>query len=83
MNDENVAGSTRSAGSNTSAETSRSGFEQDLRNAAARAEDELQRLIRYINDEVVPDVRKHSSVALRSASDSLRSLADRMERGSR
>jgi bisphosphoglycerate-dependent phosphoglycerate mutase len=63
--------------------TPRSGFEQDLRNAAARAEEELQRLIRYLNDEVVPDVRKHSSVALRSASDGLRSLAEKMEQGNR
>ena len=63
--------------------TPRSSFEQDLRNAAARAEDEVQRLIRYMNDEVVPDVRRHSSVALRSASDGLRSLAEKMEQGNR
>ncbi|GAA3753388.1 hypothetical protein [Terriglobus aquaticus] len=61
----------------------RSNFEQDLRNAAARADEELQRLIRYLNDEVVPDVRKHSSVALRSASEGLRSLAEKMEQGNR
>ena len=61
----------------------RSNFEQDFRNAAARAEEELQRLIRYMNDEVVPDVRRHSSVALRSASESLRSLAEKMEQGNR
>lgn len=63
--------------------TPRSSIEQDLRNAAARAEEELQRLIRYLNDDVVPDVRKHSSVALRSASDGLRSLAEKMEQGNR
>lgn len=61
----------------------RSNFEQDLRNAATRAEEEVQRLIRYLNDEVVPDVRRHSSVALRSASEGLRSLADKMEQGNR
>ena len=84
MADQNTsAGNSTSAGSSPSGAGARSGFEQDLRNAAARAEDELQRLIRYLNDEVVPDVRKHSSVALRSASDSLRSLAEKMERGGR
>ena len=57
----------------------RTGFEQDVRQAAARAEEELQRLIRYLNDEVVPDVRKHSSHALRSAADGLRSLAEKMD----
>lgn len=61
----------------------RSHFEQDLRSAAARAEEELQRLIRYMNDEVVPDVRRHSSAALRSASEGLRSLAEKMEQGNR
>lgn len=63
--------------------TGRPGFEQDVRNAAARAEDELQRLIRYLNDEVVPDVRRHSSVALRAASDGLRSLAETLDKGNR
>ncbi len=61
----------------------RSRFEQDLRYAANRAEEELQRLVRYINDEVVPDVRKHSSTALRSAAEGLRSLAEKMEQGNR
>ncbi len=54
-------------------------FDQDVRNAATRVEEELQRLIRYMNDEVVPDVRKHSSSALRSAADGLRSLAEKMD----
>ena len=61
----------------------RGSFEQDLRNAATRAEDEVHRLIRYLNDEVVPDVRRQSSVALRSASEGLRSLAEKMEQGNR
>ena len=70
-------------GSENQTSAPRTTFEQDLRNAAARAEEELQRLIRYMNDEVVPDVRRHSSVALRSASESLRSLAEKMEQGNR
>ncbi len=44
-----------------------------------RAEAELQRLIRYMNDEVVPDVRRHSSSALRSAAEQLRLLAQTLD----
>lgn len=57
----------------------RSDFGDEVRQAASRAEDELQRLIRYMNDEVGPDVRKHSSTALRAAADGLRSLAQKMD----
>ena len=57
----------------------RPGFADEVRGAAARAEDEVQRLIRYLNDEVVPDVRRHSSSALRTAADRLRDLAQSLD----
>ncbi len=43
--------------------------------AAERAESELRKLIAYLNDEVVPDVRRHSSTALHTAADRLHELA--------
>ena len=44
-----------------------------------RIEDETKQLIAYINDEVVPMVREHSTKGLRIASDKLKELADYME----
>jgi hypothetical protein len=44
-----------------------------------RIEDETKQLIDYINDEVVPMVRDHSTKGLRIASDKLKELADYME----
>jgi hypothetical protein len=40
---------------------------------------ELQHAIAYVNDAVVPQVRKESITAMRSVADTLRGLADRME----
>jgi hypothetical protein len=54
-------------------------WEQQLREAAARAEEELRRVVAYINDEVVPDIRRNGSQALRSASEELQKLAQRMD----
>jgi prophage antirepressor-like protein len=54
-------------------------WEQHLREAAKSAEEELKRVVTYINDEVVPDIRKNGSQALRAASDELQKLAQRME----
>lgn len=44
-----------------------------------RVEDETRQLLNYINDEVVPMVRQHSTTGLRVASDKLKELADYME----
>jgi len=46
---------------------------------AQRIEEETRQLISYINDEVVPMVRQHSTKGLRVASDKLKELADYME----
>ena len=47
--------------------------------AAKRIEEETKQLLTYINDEVVPMVRQHSTTGLRVASDKLKELADYME----
>ncbi len=51
-----------------------------VQDTADRAEAEVRKLIDYMNDEVVPDVRKHSSTALRAAADRLRELAQTLDR---
>ena len=48
-----------------------------------RLEKEAQEFIRYLNDEVVPAVRQHSTKALRVASQKLQELADYMEQHSK
>ena len=50
-----------------------------LGDTVKRIEDETKQLIGYINDEVVPMVREHSTKGLRIASDKLKELADYME----
>jgi hypothetical protein len=47
--------------------------------AAERLEKESAELIAYLNNEVVPAVREHSSKALRVAAEKLVRLADYME----
>ncbi|HTV64556.1 MAG TPA: hypothetical protein VMD98_03070 [Bryocella sp.] len=50
-----------------------------LGDASARIEEETQALITYINDELVPAIRQHSSSALRVASEKLAQAAEHME----
>ena len=54
-------------------------WERKLEDVGTRAEVELGRVITYINDEVVPEVRRNSSKALRSAAEELRRLAEHMD----
>jgi hypothetical protein len=54
-------------------------WEQQLREAATRVEEDLRHVVTYINDEVVPDIRKNSSQALRAAAAELQKLAQRMD----
>ena len=44
-----------------------------------RVEEETQTLIDYINDELVPAIRDHSSNALRIASEKMAQAAEMME----
>ena len=54
-------------------------FKQSVRDAAAWAEEELHRVTTYINDKVVPEVRRNGSGALRSAAAEMEKLAQRMD----
>jgi hypothetical protein len=48
-------------------------------NFGPRIEDEVKRVIAYLNDQVVPQVRQNSSSALRAASEQLGRLADYLD----
>ncbi len=52
---------------------------QSIGDAAERLEKEIPEFIKYLNDEVVPAVRTHSTKALRTASQKLAEFADYME----
>ena len=52
---------------------------QTIGDAAERLEKEIPEFIKYLNDEVVPAVRTHSTKALRVASKKLTEFADYME----
>jgi len=54
--------------------------DEHINNAAPRVEEDVRRVIAYLNDEVVPKVRQNSSEALRIAAEQLRKLADHLER---
>jgi glutamyl-tRNA reductase len=53
---------------------------QKMSEAAERIEKEIPEFIKYLNDEVVPTVRTHSTKALRTASQKLAEFADYMEK---
>lgn len=53
--------------------------DEKMKDAMPKIEAELQRVIRYMNDEVVPEVRREGSDALRAAAEQLRKLAEFME----
>ena len=52
---------------------------QTVAETTERLEQESAEFIKYLNDEVVPAVRQHSTKALRVASEKLTQLADYME----
>jgi hypothetical protein len=52
---------------------------RSVANIAAGLERETSELVTYLNDEVVPAVRTHSSKALRTASDKLTRFAEFLE----
>lgn len=54
-------------------------LDETIGEAAKRIEAETKQLLDYINDEVVPMVRQHSTKGLRVASDKLKEFADYME----
>jgi hypothetical protein len=64
---------------NRKVEEASSRVSQTVAEAAERIEREIPEFIKYLNDEVVPAVRQHSTKALRIASGKLIELADYME----
>lgn len=54
--------------------------EEKLTETMPRVEEEVRRVVAYLNDEVVPEVRENSSKALRTASEQLAKLADQLDR---
>lgn len=55
------------------------GVGQRIEEAIELIEMELRHAIAYMNDAVIPQVRKESISAMRVAADTLRNLADRFE----
>ena len=54
-------------------------FNRKVEEATERLEKETAEFVKYLNDEVVPAVRQHSTKALRVAAEKLAKLADYME----
>jgi len=59
------------------------GVGRRIEEAVELIEMELRHAITYVNDAVVPQVRRESISAMRSLSDTLRNLADRIEQRDR
>ena len=57
-------------------------FSRTVAETTERLEQEAQQFVKYLNDEVVPTVRVHSTKALRSAAQKLQELANYMEQHS-
>jgi prophage antirepressor-like protein len=55
-------------------------FNRKVEEATQRLDKEAAEFIKYLNDEVVPAVRQHSTTALRVAADKLTKMADYMEK---
>jgi len=54
-------------------------FNRKVEEAAERLEQESAEFVKYLNDEVVPAVRQHSTKVLRAAAEKLATLADYMD----
>ena len=54
-------------------------WEERVSEAGVRFQDELERVVKFIDTEVVPEVRRHGSTALRAAATRLQQLAEHMD----
>jgi hypothetical protein len=63
----------------TNTNTPGSDFNRKIDDAATRIEQELKNFVVYVNDEVVPAVRQHSSRGLRIAAEKFREFADYLD----
>jgi hypothetical protein len=57
--------------------------DEGISDAARKLQQESDRMIAYLNDEVVPAIRRGSSRALRTAAEQLSRLAEYMDRNRR
>ena len=57
-------------------------FNRKIEETTDRIEKEAADMVRYLNDEVVPAVRQHSTKALRIAAQKMQDLANYMEQHS-
>jgi hypothetical protein len=55
--------------------------DERLNQAMPRVEEELRKVIAYLNDQVVPQLRQDSAQALHAAADRLRKLAQQLDDG--
>ena len=55
------------------------GFSSRIEEAMELIQMELRHAVAYVNNAVVPQVRRESIAAMRSVADTLRSLADRLD----
>ncbi|MDQ2832770.1 MAG: hypothetical protein M3Y50_03315 [Acidobacteriota bacterium] len=62
-----------------STEQPKRGWDQPLRDATTHLEDDLKKVVTYINDEVVPAVRRNGSEALRAAAAEFHRMAQKMD----
>lgn len=60
-------------------ETPKRPWENRLHEAGSRIEEDVRDFISYFNNEVVPDIRRNGSEALRAAARELNHLAQRMD----
>lgn len=56
------------------------GIGQRIDAAIEQIQAELRHAVAYVNDAVIPEVRRESIQGLRTAAEALRNLADRVER---
>ena len=55
--------------------------EEKFNQTMPRVEEEVKKVIDYLNDEVMPNVRENSSKALKVAAEQLTKLAEHIDRG--
>ncbi len=70
-------------GANVSDESNNKDRRMPFEHVGRRMDEEIEKLISFINDEVVPSVRKHSTNGMRVAAEKLNTLADYMEQKQR
>jgi hypothetical protein len=58
-----------------------SDWSRRIEEAIEQVQRELRHAVAYVNDAVVPQVRKESISAMRTMAEQLRNLADRFEQG--